>query len=106
MLFTSPHVVRDATNEYGSQSIVASLDFKQVGDKLIAFIQKGQVSTNIELFDAIKSAVALGVGELLLNSIDNDDSDLGYSQQLIQAASSFPDLPVIVNGGAVSTIPL
>ena len=103
LLFTSPHVVRDATNEYGSQSIVASLDFKQVGDKLIAFIQKGQVSTNIELFDAIKSAVALGVGELLLNSIDNDGSGLGYSQQLIQAASSFPDLPVIVNGGAVST---
>ena len=63
----------------------------------------GQINTNLSLEEAINKSLDLGVGEILISSIDNDGSGLGYSEHIFNNIP--PDIPieVIINSGAVKT---
>lgn len=44
----------------------------------------------------------LGAGEILLNSIDRDGTNLGFDIELIKAVSEHVNIPVIASSGAGS----
>lgn len=103
VLHSNADIVKEAVNKYGSQSILASIDVKK------NFFGKYEVVTssgrNNTKKDPVKFAVQmqeLGVGEVLLNSIDRDGTMKGYDLDLVSSVASALDIPLIACGGAGS----
>jgi len=78
LLYTNPDVVRQIVKKYGSQSVVASIDYKTIGGNSLVFINDGMQKIDIALDQYIEYVQNLGVGELYLNSIEKDGTGFGY----------------------------
>lgn len=93
--------IREAANEFGSQSIVVSIDVKKnLMGKYHIFTHGGRKSTRFDLSDYCKEIACEGAGEILLTSIDRDGSMAGYDLKLIRAVSDAVSIPVVACGGA------
>lgn len=104
-IFEDPSFVTLAVEKYGSQAVVASIDFKLASNgSFVSHVNSGTTNTRLSIHESINLALDLKVGEILLNSIDHDGSGLGYDPAILKylASTNIP-VPVIVNGGAVST---
>jgi cyclase len=97
----NPTLIKEAADIFGSQSIVVSIDVKkQKIGKYEVFTHGGKKSTGLSPDDFAKNVVALGAGEILINSIDQDGTFKGYDIDLIKLITSSVNVPVIACGGA------
>jgi len=98
-----PELIREAAEEFGSQSIVLSIDVKRnlLGSWRV-FDGSQNKNTSLDPLSYVKSMVALGAGEILLNDIDRDGTRMGYDVILISTLSSAIDIPLVACGGAGS----
>ena len=69
-LIESPELVKYLVKQYGSQSIVASIDYKIENGDLVIYNKDGSYKIDIPFFDYIKYLEDLEVGEIYLNSIE------------------------------------
>ncbi len=99
ILFENPHLVKALIRKYGSQCIVASIDYKIVDEDRIVFTKNGTFNTELELSKVIKNIINLGVGEIYLTSIDRDGTGLGYDLEGLNKVVSMSTIPVIASGG-------
>ncbi len=98
-----PYFLEEATKKFGSQCIVLSVEAKKIGERnWEAYTDGGREHSGQDTVEWIKKGIALGVGEILLTSIDRDGTKTGYDLELIEAVTSFAPIPVIVHGGAES----
>jgi cyclase len=98
-----PDLVRAAATAHGSSTIVGSIDFKRnLFGKASACIRSGSGNTGLSPVDLAKRAEGLGVGEILLNSIDRDGTMQGYDLDVLRQVSEAVKVPVIACGGAGS----
>lgn len=98
-----PSLIKEAAKQFGSSTIVVSMDVKSVflsGKKV--FIKSGTVNTKKDPVEYARQMEDLGAGELLVNSIDADGTMGGYDNDLIKIISSAVTIPVIACGGAGS----
>ncbi len=100
LLYTAPEIVAQAVSKFGSQCIVASIDVKCVDDQYKVFVEGGRTDTNFELSAWLTKITELGVGEILLNSIDNDGHLQGFDINMISLVCEQVNIPVIACGGA------
>lgn len=98
--FTAPTLIEELAGSYGSQSIVASLDFRRDHAGTRIYVDGGREDTGIELAAGVAQAAALGAGELYLTSIERDGTGMGYDLPALQLAHESCDLPIIAAGGA------
>jgi imidazole glycerol-phosphate synthase subunit HisF len=96
MLFENKKIVLDIIKKYGSQSVVGSVDY--ISDNV--FINNGEKKIEIPLEDYINVISNYGVGEIYLNSIENDGTGFGYDIKVIHKISRLTQIPLIVAGGA------
>lgn len=102
-LFENPDMVREAARIHGSSTIVAAIDFKRsFFGKTEACIRAGRRGTGLSPVDLAKKAEDLGVGEILLNSIDRDGTMQGYDLEVCRQVAEAVRVPVIACGGAGS----
>lgn len=102
-LFYQPEFVKEAVKEFGGTTIVASIDYKKsIWGKNIVFVKGGGRSTKRELGDYAKAVQDLGVGEVLLNSIDRDGTNSGYDIATLSKISQGLSIPLVACGGAGS----
>ncbi|MCI8957380.1 MAG: imidazole glycerol phosphate synthase subunit HisF [Eubacterium sp.] len=100
-LVKNPVLIEQAVSYAGSQSIVASIDVKKtIFGKQKCFIKCGSRNTGFSPISLAKRAEELGVGEILLNSIDCDGMMKGYDLRLIREISANIRIPLIACGGA------
>lgn len=99
-LVRKPELVKEAANQYGSQSIVVSLDAKREGDEYYCYIGDGQEKTRWNPVELARQAEYLGAGEITINSIDNDGMMQGYDMELVKSVVQSVSVPVIAIGGA------
>lgn len=99
-LLKDPGLVRKIIERYGSQSVVASIDYKDINGITNIFINDGQTLADISLTDYIKYLEELNIGEIYLNSIDKDGTGFGYDFELIQKITKNISVPLIIAGGA------
>jgi cyclase len=100
-LFSQPNLVSEAARIFGSQSIVASMDVRKgFFGAYSVYVTAGARDTKCEPIQYAKRAVELGIGEILLTSIDHDGMMNGYDCELIEKVSSAVNVPVIASGGA------
>ena len=88
---------------FGSQSVVASLDFKKNWLGAIKlFTDNGKTNTRLDPEQFAKKMADAGAGEILLNAIDRDGTFEGYDLEMIKKISDAVNIPVIALGGAGS----
>ena len=92
---------------YGSQSLVASIDYKKQGlNNAEVFINGGRDKISKTFKNTIKLVEETGAGELMLNSIDRDGVGYGYDIQTLKEVNEITTLPIIPCGGADNHIHL
>jgi len=100
-LIRNPNLISEASRNVGSQSIVASIDVKtDLFGKQYCYICDGAEKIKISPSELAKRAEQLGVGEILLNSINCDGLMQGYDINLVKQVSNSVSIPVIACGGA------
>ena len=98
----NPQVIYDAAQKYGSQCVVLSVDIKRVDGQFRVFAKGGREDTGLDAIEWIKKGVALGAGEVVVNSIDTDGVKAGFDLEMLQAVCDVVNVPVIASGGAGS----
>ena len=96
----NPQLVADAAGRYGSQCIVVAIDAKRVGaGKWEVFTHGGRKATGLDAVEWAKKMQALGAGEILLTSMDQDGQKKGFDLALTRAVTDALEIPVIASGG-------
>jgi cyclase len=102
-----PELLHEASRRYGSQCIVLSVDARRVpeGTEPTASgfevtTHGGRRGTGIDAVDWAARGQELGVGEILLNSMDADGTRSGFDIDLIRLVRAKVDVPLIASGGA------
>lgn len=100
----NPNLLKQVGEVIGVQSVVVVLDYKKKGlfGKLEIFTHNGKKSTGIGLFDFVKELEKIGVGEIVLNSIERDGKMNGYDISTIEKVREIFQGPMSVLGGAGS----
>lgn len=97
-----PGLIAEAAKKYGNQCVVLSVDIKRVDGIFHVFSKGGREDTGMEAIKWIKKGVALGAGEVVVNSIDTDGVKGGFDLEMLQAVCDAVNVPVIASGGAGS----
>ncbi|KAF8680152.1 phosphate synthase [Rhizoctonia solani] len=126
LLGTSP--METISHVYGRQAVVVSIDPRKVyvtdpadhADELVigktaisarpeekdkmwwyqATTQGGRTNRPLSVVQLAKGAERLGAGEILLNSIDRDGTNIGYDLDLIKLVKNAVKIPVVASSGA------
>ena len=92
--------ISEASNKYGSSTIVVAVDAKQVQEeKWNVFTHGGRNETDIDAIEFCLEAAKLGAGEILLTSMDKDGTKSGFDNKLLNKVTSKINIPVIASGG-------
>jgi len=98
---TSPQLVKEAADKFGSQAIVVAIDARKraSGDGWEVFTHGGRTATGLDAVEWAKRMNALGAGEILLTSMDRDGTRSGFDLALTRAVAEAVSVPVIASGG-------
>ena len=88
----------------GNQSVVVVLDVKKkkIFGGYDIYTHNGTKKSNWKLNDFISKLEEIGIGEIVINSIDNDGVMQGYDLPLIASIREKCSMPITVIGGAGS----
>ncbi len=100
----NPEFVQQAAERFGSQCIVVAIDAKKVSqpgetDRWEIFTHGGRKPTGLDAVEWAEKMVALGAGEILLTSMDQDGMKSGFDLGVTRAISEAVKVPVIASGG-------
>ena len=54
-IYNNSSIIKKITELFGSQAVVASIDYKEINGKPTLFVNNGQFNTKIKIFDWIKN---------------------------------------------------
>lgn len=98
-----PAFVDLAAKHFGSQAIIISVDYRQIGEnQRTVYASNGRVHTDKQMAHWIGELHQRGAGEILLHAIDRDGMGGGYDLSLISELSQKLSVPLIACGGASS----
>ena len=102
-----PELISEIASNFGSQVLVLSVDARRINknnknndNKYEVTTHGGRESAGINAIDWIKQACDLGIGEILLNSMDADGTQAGYDLEMISDVRAICPVPLIASGGA------
>ncbi|ALE84369.1 imidazole glycerol phosphate synthase subunit HisF [Pseudonocardia sp. HH130629-09] len=102
-----PTLLHEMSRRFGSQCIVLSVDARRVpeGEQpqpsgWEVTTHGGRRSAGIDAVEWAQRGQELGVGEILLNSMDADGTRAGFDLEMLTAVRKVVDVPVIASGGA------
>ena len=99
--FTKPELIEKAAEKFGSQSILVAIDIKKgIFGKYKIFIEGGTRQVKKDVIECVNFFEKAGVGEIIINSIDNDGMMQGYDLELIKTVTTHATVPVVAVGGA------
>jgi imidazole glycerol-phosphate synthase subunit HisF len=95
-------IISELSSEIGCQSVVAVLDIKKkrLSSGYDVYTRNGKKKHKLNLLHFIESLQQQGVGEIVINSIDNDGVMKGYDHKLISMTKKYTQVPLTVLGGA------
>ena len=103
-----PELLRELSERFGAQCIVLSVDARRAtgpdADTMPSGFEVtthgGSRSAGIDAIEWARTGQELGVGEILLNSMDGDGTKEGFDLELIRKVREAVHLPIIASGGA------
>lgn len=99
-----PELIAEISDRFGSQVLVLSVDARRANTDsgYEVTTHGGRESAGLDALKWVEDACALGVGEILLNSMDADGTRAGYDIGMISAVRAVTKVPLIASGGAGS----
>jgi cyclase len=99
-----PELIAEIADRFGSQVLVLSVDARRARTEsgFEVTTHGGRESAGVDALAWVEKACALGVGEILLNSMDADGTRAGYDIGMITAVRAVSKVPLIASGGAGS----
>ncbi|PWF48921.1 AglZ/HisF2 family acetamidino modification protein [Massilia glaciei] len=99
-----PGLVTRIADELGSQSVVVVLDVKKrlLSKEYDVFVHNGRKNTKQGALETAVRMAALGAGEIVINSIDNDGQMKGFDLALARRMRAAVKIPITILGGAGS----
>jgi cyclase len=95
-----PALIAEISKRYGSQCMVLSVEAKRSGaGKWEAYTDNGREHTGLDVVEWVAHAVALGAGEVMLTSVDQEGTRKGLDIELLKAVNACVSVPVIASGG-------
>ncbi len=98
----NPNLCKEIGNAVGIQSVVVVLDVKK--RKLLGgyelYTHNGTVKSKRKFKEFVTELNEIGIGEIVVNSIDNDGTMQGYDLDLATLVRSLCDTPITILGGA------
>jgi len=99
----NPNFLQEAVKMYGSQCIVSSIEaHRHPNGTFELWTDYGRQPTGIDAYEWAKKVVELGVGEIMLTSIDREGSGRGYDVEMVSRFATTLPVPIIACGGAGS----
>ena len=104
---TRPDLLAELARKFGSQCIVLSVDARTVPSGTTptpsgweVTTHGGRQGTGIDAIEWAARGAELGVGEILLNSMDADGTKAGFDLPMLRAVRAAVTVPIIASGGA------
>ena len=95
-----PDLISEIARRFGSQCMVLSIEAKKWGaDRWEVYTDCGRERSGVDVVEWARKGVALGAGEVLVTSIDQEGTRKGFDVALTRAVSESVDVPVIASGG-------
>jgi cyclase len=102
----NPIIIKQIGEAIGVQSVVVIIDLKKrsklLGGGYDIYTNNGKIKAKVKLNEFIDILNKIGVGEIVVNSIDNDGTMNGYDDALISLFREKTNYPMTVLGGAGS----
>ncbi|MFP7364521.1 imidazole glycerol phosphate synthase subunit HisF [Corynebacterium callunae] len=102
-----PELLSELSQRFGAQCIVLSVDARRVPaggqpqpSGFEVTTHGGSKSAGIDAVEWARRGEELGVGEILLNSMDGDGTKNGFDLELLTKVREAVSIPVIASGGA------
>ena len=99
-LYRNIDLIEKVSKSYGSQSIVASIDYKKNGKDSFIFINNGKKQINEKPSEYLKKILKMNIGEVLLRSIDKDGSGEGLDFNFLKYIPNKNNKNIILAGGS------
>lgn len=94
-----PELIRQIAHQAGSQAVVLSVECKREQSGWQVYTDNGREKTGRDVLEWITQAQQLGIGEVLLTSVDREGTRKGFDIALLQAVSDCVSIPIIASGG-------
>ena len=100
----NPNLVKQLSKAVGLQSVVVVLDVKKKGlmGRYEVVTHNAKKSWGVNPVEFARKLESLGIGELVVNSVDRDGTMKGYDLKLIQSVYDVVSMPMTLLGGAGS----
>ncbi|TRZ84338.1 MAG: imidazole glycerol phosphate synthase subunit HisF [Streptomycetaceae bacterium] len=97
-----PELISEIAETFGSQVLVLSVDARRArtNSGFEVTTHGGRERAGLDAIEWVERACELGVGEILLNSMDADGTRAGYDIGMISAVRAVSSVPLIASGGA------
>ncbi len=102
-----PELLHESSQRFGAQCVVLSVDARRVPEGepstpsgFEVTTHGGRKGTGICAVEWARRGERLGVGEILLNSMDADGTKAGFDLEMIRATRAEVRVPLIASGGA------
>jgi imidazole glycerol-phosphate synthase subunit HisF len=97
-----PSLLTELSTQFGSQAVCLSIHAKKYKGTWWCYSENGREYTEKNVLEWVGEAQSLGVGEILIHSIDRDGTYKGFDTDLVQAVIDRVSIPVVASGGAGS----
>jgi cyclase len=99
-----PKLLGAAAEQVGNQSVVAVVDvlYDSSDKKYVVTVNRGKVKTHLDLCSWVKQLERIGVGEIVVNSVDRDGMMCGFDLVLARMIRNNVSVPITILGGAGS----
>lgn len=100
----NPELLKEIRDAIGSQSVVVVLDVKKKGifANYEIYTHNGKKNSKYKLKDYLTILNEIGIGEIVVNSIDEDGKMKGYDFKLFDFVRDLTNMPMTILGGAGS----
>ncbi|OGT54535.1 MAG: hypothetical protein A3E01_08940 [Gammaproteobacteria bacterium RIFCSPHIGHO2_12_FULL_63_22] len=96
----TPQLVQQVANRFGSQAVVASIDYRVVDGEAVVHTDFGCTNSGVSVSEMVRRCIDTGAGEILLTCIDRDGMASGYDLRTTASVVSMSKVPVVACGGA------
>lgn len=95
-----PELITEVSRRFGAQCMVLSIEAKRVAEnRWEAYTDNGRERTGLDVVEWAMKGCALGAGEILLTSVDQEGTRKGFDVPLVRAVAAAVTVPVIASGG-------
>jgi len=96
----NPQLIKELSAQFGKERIVVAIDTKRIDGTWYVMTNGGKLATDKQTVDWAKEVEALGAGEILLTSMEQDGTKDGFAIDITRAVAEAVQIPVIASGGA------